>query len=255
MMLNCDLGESFGAWTMPVDEKIMVYIDQANVACGYHAGDPLAIQKAIKLAQEHNVAVGAHPSYPDLQGFGRRSLAMSAEELTACLHYQIAALDGLTACQQVQLSYIKPHGALYNDMMRDDAIRHTVMDAVASYKGGGLPLMIQAHPDHANHAREAAERGIILMYEAFADRRYTDDGFLVSRRKAGAVLNEDEALKQAIVLMDTQSIVSENGKVLKLQVDSLCVHGDSPDAIAMAEKLRIEMTKRKLTQTPAGSNA
>lgn len=249
MKLNCDLGESYGAWRMAVDEHIMVYIDQANVACGYHAGDPVAIRDAIALAKKHNVSVGAHPAYPDLQGFGRRSMAMPEHELSACLHYQISALRGMTAIQQVTLDYVKPHGALYNDLMRDKALRKTVMKAVAEAGDGELPLMIQAHPDFADHRDEASEFGLELLFEAFADRRYDDDGFLVSRRKEGAVLNDSDAINQATQLMDTGTIMTATGNTLELNVDTLCVHGDSTGAVTMAEQLRLALTKRKLNAT------
>lgn len=255
MMLNCDLGESFGAWTMPVDEKIMVYIDQANIACGYHGGDPLAIQSAIGFARSHEVAIGAHPSYPDLQGFGRRSMAMKKNELIACLHYQIAAVDGMARAQGGRVEYVKPHGALYNDMMKNTELRHHVMEAISSYSATSLPLMVQAHPTYERLNEEAAQYGVILMFEAFADRRYTDDGYLTPRSQANAVLNETDALEQAILIMEEQTIISEHGKRLTMPVDTLCVHGDSPGAIAMAESVRIALTKRKLNHVKPNADA
>ncbi|GGW88930.1 5-oxoprolinase subunit PxpA [Alteromonas halophila] len=249
MKLNCDLGESFGAWRMAVDEQIMVHIDQANVACGYHAGDPVAISDAIALAKKHNVSIGAHPAYPDLQGFGRRSMTMPERELITCLHYQISALRGMTAIQNVTLDYVKPHGALYNDLMRDADLRRNVMRAVAQAGEGELVLMMQAHPDFETHLNEAAEFDLTLEFEAFADRRYEDDGYLMSRRKHGAVLSEAEALTQATGLMDDGYITTAGGRQLTLKVDTLCVHGDSEDAIAMAQQLRLALTKRKLSAT------
>lgn len=246
MMLNCDLGESFGAWTMPVDEEIMVYIDQANIACGFHAGDPVTMKNAIALAISHDVTIGAHPSYPDLQGFGRRSMAMKPPELAACLQYQIAAIDGLAKMQNAKVSYVKPHGALYNDLMKDVALRRTVMTAVYEAGKGELALMIQAHPEHAALRAQAEDIGIPLLFEAFSDRRYTDDGYLVSRNKPNAVLSDSDALKQAEILMDEGVIISESGKRLALKVDTLCVHGDSPGAIAIAENIRLALTRRKL---------
>ncbi|WP_218309620.1 5-oxoprolinase subunit PxpA [Alteromonas antoniana] len=246
MMLNCDLGESFGAWTMPVDEEIMVYIDQANIACGFHAGDPVTMKNAIALAISHDVTIGAHPSYPDLQGFGRRSMAMKPPELAACLQYQIAAIDGLAKMQNAKVSYVKPHGALYNDLMKDVALRRTVMTAVYEAGKGELALMIQAHPEHAALRAQAEDIGIPLLFEAFSDRRYTDDGYLVSRNKPNAVLSDSDALKQAETLMDDGVIISESGKRLALEVDTLCVHGDSPGAIAIAENIRLALTRRKL---------
>ncbi len=246
MKLNCDLGESYGAWSMPVEAEIMVYIDQANIACGFHAGDPVTLKRAIALALEHDVTIGAHPSYPDLQGFGRRSMSMKPAELTACLQYQIAALSGLAKMQGGAVHYVKPHGALYNDLMQDRALRKTVMQAVSEAGDGELSLMIQAHPDHAALAAEAKDIGVNLIFEAFADRRYTDEGLLVSRHRDGAVLNDEEALAQAERLMDKQEVVSESGAVLSMTADSLCVHGDSPGAVAMARQIRLALTHRKL---------
>ncbi|NVK56184.1 MAG: 5-oxoprolinase subunit PxpA [Alteromonadaceae bacterium] len=255
MMLNCDLGESYGAWTMPVDAEIMVHIDMANIACGFHGGDPLTLQKAISLALEHNVTIGAHPSYPDLQGFGRRSLAMAEDELIACLHYQIAALDGMARAQGGHVEYVKPHGALYNDMMQDTQLRRGVLKAMACGPVADIPLMIQAHPAHEQLAREAAEFGVVLLFEAFADRRYTPDGYLMSRKHSGAVLNEDDAFTQATRLMDDGVIIACDDSVLSMPVDTLCVHGDSPGAVAMAEALRVALTKRKLSHVRPGTNA
>ncbi|RDV27398.1 LamB/YcsF family protein [Alteromonas aestuariivivens] len=255
MMLNCDLGEGFGAWTMPVDEQIMVYIDQANIACGFHAGDPLVLQNAIGLAKRHNVAVGAHPSYPDLQGFGRRSMNMAADELKACLLYQISALWGMAKCQGVELAYVKPHGALYNDLMKNAEVRNTVMEAVAEFSEARLPLMIQAHPRYPELQQQANTLGLVLWFEAFVDRRYTDDGYLMSRRLEGAVLSFEQAIGQAVRMLNRQEVVTESGNVLQLPIDTLCVHGDSPDAVGMAAELRKIMTKAKLGQAPSGNTA
>ena len=141
MKLNCDLGESFGAWKMGLDDQVMPHIDMANIACGFHAGDPSVMANTLKLAKQHNVMIGAHPSYPDKQGFGRRSMNLSVAELTQCLHYQIAALDGMAKVQGLTLRYVKPHGALYNDMMTNQQLLTTVMGAVASYPAN-LKLMI-----------------------------------------------------------------------------------------------------------------
>lgn len=246
MKLNCDLGESYGAWSMPVEAEIMVYIDQANIACGFHAGDPVTLKRAIALALEHDVAIGAHPSYPDLQGFGRRSMSMKPEELKACLHYQIAALAGLAKMQGGAVSYVKPHGALYNDLMQDVSLRKTVMQAIYEAGDGELSLMIQAHPDHAALTAQAKDIGINLIFEAFADRRYTDEGYLVSRYRDGAVLSDDEALAQAERFMDKQEVVTESGAIIPMAADSLCVHGDSPGAVDMARKIRLALTHRKL---------
>ncbi len=238
MLLNCDLGESYGAWKMLVDSAIMPLLDQANIACGFHAGDPVVMQHAIEAAVTHKVAIGAHPSYPDREGFGRRSMAMSAAELIACIQYQVSALNGMAGLQGSQVTYVKPHGALYNDFMRDAAIRRSVFYAVAGFGRQRLPLMVQAHPDYRTLQAEAAEYGVPLIYEAFADRAYTDSGYLVSRQQAGAVLSLDAALEQVARLLRDGTIISQGGQPLSVNVDTLCVHGDTPGAVAMATQIR-----------------
>jgi len=145
LQLNCDLGESFGSWKMGLDEAVMPHIDQANIACGFHAGDPLVIQKTLELAKQNNVTVGAHPGYPDLVGFGRRSIKTDSAELKAMLLYQIAAMDGMAASAGLSLEYVKPHGAMYNDMMANDGLRKTIMETIADYHRP-LILMLQSTP-------------------------------------------------------------------------------------------------------------
>lgn len=247
MKLNCDLGESFGAWQMPVDNDIMQYIDQANIACGFHAGDPVVMQQALNHAKQAGVQVGAHPSYPDLQGFGRRSMAVPPKEMKAIIQYQVAALAGLASCQGIELDYVKPHGALYNDLMKNAELRLAVMEAVAEIGQGKYALMMQAHPDAERFRKEAAPFGLTLYFEAFADRRYTDDGYLQSRQIAGAVLNHAQALAQVEQLIASQCVTSESGNVLPLLADTLCVHGDSPDAVAMVKTFRQLLDNTVLT--------
>ncbi|MCW8092040.1 5-oxoprolinase subunit PxpA [Alteromonas sp. ASW11-130] len=238
MKLNCDLGESYGVWKMPVDDAIMPIIDQANIACGFHAGDPLAIKHALGLAKKHGVEVGAHPAYPDLSGFGRRSLAMDAKEIIAMLHYQIGALHGMAHCEDTVISFVKPHGALYNDMLSSKQVRHAVMDAIASFIPTSLTLVMQAHPDFRSFRAEANERDLDIRFEAFADRCYADNGALVSRREKHAVLDFDKALEQSEKLIEQGFVITESGNTLPLIADTLCVHGDSPDAVYMAKAIR-----------------
>ena len=235
--LNCDLGEGFGAWTMPHDKDIMPYVDMANVACGFHAGDPLVIQEAISLAKTHGVSIGAHPSYPDRQGFGRRHMAMAEHELIPLLQYQIAALDGMARVQGTQVDYVKPHGALYNDMMANIPLFETVMKAISGYSQA-LPVMIQSTPENTNFKSIAAKYGINLIFEAFADRRYTDDGKLQSRRVSGAVLSLQQMLEQVEMLIKHNQVVTDTGERLNVHIDSLCVHGDSVDALAAVKLIR-----------------
>ncbi|MFT5756342.1 MAG: UPF0271 protein [Alteromonadaceae bacterium] len=237
MKLNCDLGESFGSWHKGNDSQIMPLIDLANIACGFHASDPLTMHTTVKLAVEHNVTIGAHPSYPDLIGFGRRSMAYSAQELTAIFHYQIGALQAICSCQDTRVSYVKPHGALYNDMMVNQALFITLCTAMVQLDTN-LPLMVQALPDTSFFRETADKFGITLWFEAFADRRYDDKGLLVSREHINAVIhNEEQVIAQCKHLLQHGELISINGKLLNIHVDSLCVHGDNPAAIALVTSL------------------
>lgn len=237
MLLNCDLGESYGSWTMGLDADVMPHIDQANIACGFHGGDPLTIQRTLALAARHGVNVGAHPAYPDLVGFGRRSMSLSDEELIATVLYQVAALDGMAASEGLSLGYVKPHGALYNDMMARAATRAAILRAIASYHRP-LPLMLQATPEADTHRDEASAAGVELLFEAFADRCYDDDGRLLSRRQAGAVHTREKMLAQVEQLCRQHSVTTVSGNVLPLRADTLCVHGDNPEGVQAIRDIR-----------------
>lgn len=240
LMLNCDLGESTGSDTAnSADAFAMPHIDQASIACGFHAGGPLVMNHTLALAKQHGVAIGAHPSYFDPEGFGRRSMSLSRQEIMALLLYQMSALEGMSRSHGLSLSYVKPHGALYNDMMANSAIRHAIMDSVAAFHTP-IHLMLQATPDFELHRKEAAERGLELYFEAFADRCYDDNGLLLPRNLAGAVHNRDKMLAQVEQLHQHQTVTTSSGKQLPLKADSLCVHGDNPEGVdAIAEIRRI----------------
>ena len=237
MLLNCDLGESYGSWTMGMDAAVMPHIDQANIACGFHGGDPLTIRNTLALAAQHAVSVGAHPAYPDLVGFGRRSMQLSADEIIASVHYQVAALDGMACNQGLQLAYVKPHGALYNDMMAKPTVRDAIMQALASFHRP-LALMLQATPEAKEHRREADNYGLALMFEAFADRCYDEDGKLLARSKPGAVHNRDKMLAQVEQLQRDGTVTNVSGNTLALQADTLCVHGDNLEGVQAIEAIR-----------------
>lgn len=243
LLLNCDLGESFGAWTMGMDAQVMPHIDQANIACGFHAGDPMIMQQTLSLAAEHGVAIGAHPSYPDLVGFGRRSLNCSAGEIRALLLYQLAALDGMAQVHGQQVAYVKPHGALYNDMMAKDAVRAAVMQAVAGFHRP-VKLMLQATPQAELHRQEAQALGLELWFEAFADRCYADDGKLLSRSLPGAVHDHPKMMAQVEQLAEHGTITTVGGHTLALQVDTLCVHGDNAAGVAAIADIRALLDAR-----------
>lgn len=237
MKLNCDLGESFGNWTIGLDKDVMPHIDQANIACGFHAGDPLVMQKTLELAKKHNVSVGAHPSYPDLVGFGRRSMNCSAEEIIALVTYQIAAIDGVAKSLGIEIEYVKPHGALYNDMMAKEAVRIAILKAMSCYYRP-LKLMLQATPSIENHKAQAKAYGIEVLSEAFADRCYDDDGKLLSRTQDGAVHSKEKMLAQVKQLKEQGSVTSISGNILHLNADSLCVHGDNAAGVQAIAAIR-----------------
>jgi UPF0271 protein len=241
LLLNCDMGESFGAWTMGNDALAMPLIDQANLACGYHAGDPLTMQRSVALAVQHGVSIGAHPAYPDLQGFGRRHMSCTPDEVRALVLYQVGALEAFCRAAGTQVAYVKPHGALYNDLVRDDALFAAVLDACASYRAG-LPLMVLALADNRREVRLAEAAGVPLLFEAFADRAYQSDGQLAPRRLPGAVHHEHQRiLDQALAIARGEPFAAIDGKPLRLRADSLCVHGDNPGALSVLRRLRAHL--------------
>lgn len=236
--LNCDLGESFGPWKMGMDEAVMPHIDMANIACGFHASDPITMQHTVALAKQHGVTIGAHPGYPDLVGFGRRSMVCSPEEISAFVTYQIGALVAIAASQGMAVEYVKPHGALYNDMMAHEHIFLPILKAVSQYNKE-LKLMILSSSKNERYSELAAPLGVGLLYEVFADRAYTDEGFLVSRAKEGAVIHSADAVKARIDLLHKQSaLITETGKKIPLKADTLCVHGDNQKALDLIVTLR-----------------
>ncbi len=236
--LNSDLAEGFGSWKKGNDEEIMRYIDMANLACGFHAGDPLVMTKAVKSAKQNSVTIGAHPGYQDLLGFGRRSIPCTKEELKATFLYQIGALRALANSQEVDISYVKPHGALYNDMMRNEEIFKTIVEALSSYDNS-LKLMILSSSKNSSYSALAKSCKIKLIYEAFADRAYDDEGFLLSRSKEGSVISEVESVLKRVETMANEGVIySVSGKRLELEIDSLCVHGDNEKALELTKRIR-----------------
>jgi UPF0271 protein len=242
LLLNCDIGESFGAWTMGLDGEVMPYIDCANIACGFHAGDPSVMRKTVALALTHNVTIGAHPAYPDLVGFGRRSMACSSQEIQDLLHYQIGALDGVCRAQGGRVSYVKPHGAMYNDMMANPTQLRAVIEGIARYNPE-LPLMLLAMRDNTAAQAMADEFGVTLWFEAFADRAYDSAGRLVSRSLPGAVHHDPEIIiAQALTLARGEALIASDGSELLLNADTLCVHGDNASSIAAVQRIRLALS-------------
>lgn len=241
ILLNCDMGESFGVWRMGDDAHAMPLIDQANLACGFHASDPLTMQRTVALAVQHGVSIGAHPAYPDLLGFGRRHIACSPQEVTALVLYQLGALEAFCRAAGTELAYVKPHGALYNDLVRDDALFNAVLVACAAFRPG-LPLMVLALADNRREQQLAAVAGVPLIFEAFADRAYLADGRLAPRHLSGAVHHDPQRiLQQALAIAHGEPFADIDGQPLQLRADSLCVHGDNADALAVLRRLRARL--------------
>lgn len=241
LQLNCDMGESYGIWSLGADQQVMPFINQANIACGFHAGDPEVMVKTIQLAMKAGVAIGAHPGYQDKEGFGRRAMVYSASQITHLVRYQVGALSGLCALYGAELSYVKPHGALYNSMMQDVDVFTAIVKALSTgiQNQQNLALMILARPNLTAYQEIAKAHHVELIYEAFADRCYDEQGLLVSRQLPHAVLTDADAIiKQVSLLKNKQGIETHQGKFIPLQVDSICVHGDNEAAITLISTLQ-----------------
>ncbi|UJW77403.1 LamB/YcsF family protein [Rhizobium sp. SL42] len=233
--LNSDLGESYGAWGMGDDAAMLAIVSSANVACGFHAGDPVGILKTVRAAAEKGVSIGAHVSYPDRVGFGRRDMDVTSGELIADVIYQIGALKGIAASVGVTVSYVKPHGALYNRIAHDPKQGQAVIDGIKAIDPS-LVLMGLAGAPILQLARKS---GLNVVAEAFADRAYTPDGQLVSRREPGSVLHDPLVIASRMLQLARQGTLEAiDGSTIKIDAQSICVHGDSPGAVAIAREIR-----------------
>lgn len=233
--LNSDLGESYGAWQMGNDSLILPVVSSANIACGFHAGDPAGIFKTLKQAAACGVNVGAHVSYPDLVGFGRRNMDVSYDELLTDVMYQVAALQGLAKAAGTQVTYVKPHGALYNTIAHNLQQAKAVIDAMQLLD----PKLILVGLAGSALIEFAQQQGVMVIAEAFADRAYNADGSLVSRRLAGAVLHDVEEIAARVVsLIQTGGVTSIDGQFTPIQAQSICLHGDTQGAVEMAQAIR-----------------
>ncbi|MGM0766765.1 MAG: 5-oxoprolinase subunit PxpA [Pseudomonadota bacterium] len=238
LLLNADMGESFGPWVMGLDHEVMPHVDLANVACGFHASDPDVMRRTVRLAAEHSVGVGAHPAYPDLMGFGRRSVACSPAEIENLVLYQVGALAAMCRAEGTEIRYVKPHGALYNDMAREPEIFSAVAGAIRAFDPN-LPLMTLATRDNAALRDLAVEHGVTLWFEAFADRAYDGHGRLVSRAEPGAVHHDPEVIiDQARRIATGQPLTASDGSELLLEAHTLCVHGDNAESVASVRAIR-----------------
>jgi UPF0271 protein len=251
--LNCDMGESFGAWTMGQDADVLEFVSSANIACGFHAGDPATMRRTVAAAVARGVAVGAHPSLPDLAGFGRREMRVSAEDAYALTLYQIGALAGMARAAGGRLAHVKPHGALYNMAAKDRALADAIAAAARDFDAG--LILVGLAGSELPRAGDAV--GLAVAHEGFADRRYETDGSLMARGKPGAVIDDvDAAVAQAIAIATRGEADGPDGKV-RIRADTICVHGDRPDAALFARRLRhgLEAAGVAIAPLPAGHRA
>ncbi|BAD84525.1 hypothetical protein, conserved, LamB/YcsF family [Thermococcus kodakarensis KOD1] len=233
--LNADLGESFGRYRLGLDEEVMKYITSANVATGWHAGDPLVMRKTVKLAKENGVAVGAHPGYPDLLGFGRRYMKLTYDEARNYILYQVGALYAFVRAEGIELQHVKPHGALYNALVKEEELARGVIEGIADFDKNLIFVTLSG----SRPAEIAEEMGVKVAHEVFADRAYNPDGTLVPRSKPGAVIEDKEEIAERVISMVKDGGVRAiNGEWVELKVDTICLHGDNPKAVEIAAHIR-----------------
>lgn len=250
--LNSDLGESFGAWRMGDDSAMLDVVSSANVACGFHAGDPAGILRTLRAAAERGIAIGAHVGYRDLVGFGRRNMDPTSEELIGDVIYQIGALQGLATAAGTRVTYVKPHGALYNTIAFDTRQAADVIAAILAVDASLALVALAGSPLVA----QAKAAGLTVVAEAFADRGYTAEGALVSRREAGAVLHDPDMIAKRMVRLVQDGVVEAiDGTLTKIDAQSICVHGDSPGAVAIAQRLRSALQEAGVAIGPCAGAA
>ena len=244
---NCDMGESFGMYKLGFDEEVIKYVTSANIACGFHAGDSMWMRHTVKLAEEQGVAIGAHPSYPDLNGFGRRNMTVAPDEAKNDVIYQIGALTAFT--QSKKLQHVKPHGAMYNQAVNDRELASAVCEAVLEVD----PQMILVALAGSPWVAVAEEMGMRVAREIFADRALNADGTLVSRSKEGSVIHDAEEVTERSLRMVTEGkAVAITGEEMDVQADSLCLHGDTPGAVEMARSVRDGLESSGVEIVPVG---
>ncbi len=247
--LNCDMGESFGRYKLGLDEEIIKYISSANIGCGFHGGDPLVMRKTIKMAKEGGVGIGAHPGFPDLVGFGRRLMDVSPSEVRNDVLYQIGSLYAFARAEGIQLQHVKPHGALYNIAAQNEELGRAVAEAVREFDRDLILVGLAG----SKLLKVARKMGLKMASEAFADRAYNSDGSLVSRRLPHALITDQKAvISRAIQMVMDGRIISVDGEPIEVKVDTICLHGDNPEALQLARTLRERMEEAGISVVPMG---
>ena len=249
--INCDLGESYGEFRVGNDAEIMPYITSANVACGFHAGDPMTMAQTINLAKKHRVAVGAHPGFPDLMGFGRREIQLTIEEAKNYVIYQTGALLGFAKAANLGVQHVKPHGAMYNMAGKDERLAKAIVEAA---KVADANLIVFASPNSAL-ARVAAKNGLRVAYEFFADRAYNSDGSLVSRKHPNGIIHEPKKVIERVAkVVSERTVLAIDGEIVNLgEVNTVCVHGDTINAVELAKNLKRGLIRRGIAVEPVGN--
>jgi 5-oxoprolinase (ATP-hydrolysing) subunit A len=251
--INCDMGESFGAYTIGMDGEVIKFISSANIACGYHAGDPRVMNRTVKLAKDNLVAVGAHPGYPDLAGFGRRNMDCTPDEVRDFVIYQISALMGFCGLYGVKMQHVKPHGSLYNMCVGNEALSRAVAEAIAAVDPA-LIWVVLGGARASMAGKIADENGIRIAFEAFPDRTYDPDGKLTSRKRAGAVIEDPKrSAEQALRMATDGEIIAVDGSRLKMEIHTLCLHGDNPAAVEHARTIRRTLEAEGVSISPLGA--
>ena len=241
--LNCDLGESFGNYKIGGDDKIIPLISSANVACGFHAGDPVVMKKTIETAKKNNIGIGAHPGFLDLMGFGRREMKISIDEAKAYVLYQLGALGAFCKSEGVKLQHVKPHGALYNMAAKDYKLSRAIYEAVAEFDNSLIILGLSG----SETLKAAKDLGLKYASEVFADRAYEEDGSLVARSKEGAMIHdENEAIERVVKMIKEQKVTSITGKEIPIKADSICVHGDGEKALLFVKKIQEKLESENI---------
>ncbi len=248
--LNCDLGESFGNYKLGLDEEVIYYISSANIACGFHASDPLVMSHTVELAKKAGVSIGAHPGFPDLVGFGRRNMNVSLKEAKAMVQYQIGALDAFCKAHETEMYHIKPHGALYNMAGRDMALAEAICEGIYEVN----PKLILLALSGSKMIDAAKSVGLKVALEAFADRAYEEDGSLVARTKEGAMITDEEiAIKRVIKMIKENKVEAITGKEIPIEVDSICVHGDGIKALEFVKRIKAKLEEEDIKIAPLGT--
>ena len=251
--INCDMGESFGTYKLGMDEKVIQYITSANIACGWHAGDPLVMDKTVKMAADRGVGVGVHPGYPDLLGFGRRNMDCTLEEIRKYIIYQIGALQAFCTVHGVKMRHVKPHGNLYLTAVENEGVARAIAEGIVSVDPD-LMYVALAGAKGELMTRIGREVGLKVVYEAFPDRAYTPEGTLQSRREPGAVIKDpQEVSERALRMAKEGKVIAVDGTPIQIEAQTLCVHGDTPTAVELVKGIREALEADGVAVTPMGN--